>query len=441
MKPPPHLSAWFRRLPPRLQSAAALFSGQGARAGYLAAVDQGLISVANIAATLILARSAGLAELGVYSVGFTSLRLVRSLQEGLTIQPVNAFGAAMADAEFKPYATSTTLIQVALSICAAVLVAFLGWGLTLLGNDTLGPGVFALWPAVLFWQLQEYMRRLLYTRSRVFGAALNTALANGVRLYLMLWWSARGALDGAAGLSAIALGSLVALLMGVWQTRSYWSRAFSSLLPTFQRNWSFGRYIMGGTIANWLSVECYPLLAAGIISFEAAGAYRALQNLVAPIHMLLRALDTYLTPRAARAYHENGLPALRRLLRLAYLVAGAPILGLLALAVLLPGPILNLLYHDTFPAYQQGIYWMALFYLLWFAYWPLQMIFKAARLSRPIFIANLTAILVMFTLGIWMVFRWDLYGTIAGQALNAAIVTIVLWSAWSKYGIRNTKYD
>ena len=65
--------------PLRLRAAAilALFSGSGARAGYLAAIDQGMISLANFIATLILARNGSPTELGVYGVGFTLLRLVR----------------------------------------------------------------------------------------------------------------------------------------------------------------------------------------------------------------------------------------------------------------------------------------------------------------------------------------------------------------------------
>ena len=62
---------------------------------------------------------------------------------------------------------------------------------------------------------------------------------------------------------------------------------------------------MGGSLANWIASELYPLLAAGLISFAAAGAYRALQNLVAPVHVLLRATDTFFTPRAAKVYHHG----------------------------------------------------------------------------------------------------------------------------------------
>ena len=416
--------------PAKLQTALILLSGEGARQGYLAATDQGLISAANFLATLVLARAVSPTELGVYGVGFTSLRLARSFQEGLTIQPLNTYGAGMDSRSFARYATSTSLMQVVFALFSSALVALLGWALTRLGNDTAGPAIFSLWFAFLFWQIQEYFRRMLYTRGKVFQAAVNTAIANGLRLAILFWWASVGQLDGVAGLNAIAWGSLAALLPALWQTRAYWTFHADSLRATWERNWNFGRWILGGTIANWVAVEFYPVLTAGMISFAAAGAYRALQNLVAPIHLLLRAVDTFLTPRAARAYEHHGRPALARILRLAYLTSGMPILGMLVLAMLFPRQILSALYGSTYLEYSNGMVLMALFYALWFAYWPLQTVLKAARSSQPIFAANIAASIAMFTVGIWMILRWGVYGTIAGQALNSLVVTMVLWAAW-----------
>lgn len=74
---------------------------------------------------------------------------------------------------------------------------------------------------------------------------------------------------------------------------------------------------------------------------------------------------------------------------------------------------------------------MAIFYALLYAYTPLQTALKATHVSRPIFIANLAAILAMFTAGIWMILRWGVYGTIGGQVLNSLIVTAILWWAWA----------
>lgn len=409
---------------------AKLFLGQAAREGYLAAIDQGAISLANFLATIILARSASPTEVGVYGVGFTALRLIRSIQEGLTIQPMNVIGAGMEEEEFRRYATGTSLMQVAMAFLSAAVVAAGGWVLTAAGNDVAGPTLFALWFVFLWWQLQEYIRRMMYTRGTVFNAVLNTILANVVRLVLMIWWRRLGKLDGIASLDAIGWGSLAALLPGLWFTRHFWGRSWLSLRQTWQRNWDFGRWMMGGTLANWVAVEFYPVLTAGMISFAAAGAYRALQNLVAPIHLLLRAIDTFLTPRAARQFAQHGKPALNRTIGFIYLTAGIPILGVLAIAVLFPEQILRLLYGETYIPYAGGVILFAIFYALWFAYWPMQTALKAARFSRPIFIANLAAIIGMFTAGVWAIQRWGVFGTIAGQALNSLVVGIILWAAW-----------
>jgi len=434
--PPPLNETWLarylERLPAPLASLILLFSGQGARAGYLAAADQGLISIANFLATLFLARSASPTELGIYGVGFTSLRLVRSIQEGLCIQPLNTFGAAQDEDAFRRYATSTSLLQILLALLSAASVSLAGWLALRLGNDVAGPTLIALGPAFLWWQLQEYVRRMLYTRGRVLAAAFNTAVANAFRLGIMIWWMRRDQLDGPTSLQAIALGALVALLPGVWQTRRYWTLGFENLRQVWAHNWDFGRWVMGGLIANWVAVEFYPVLTAGMVSFAAAGAYRALQNLVAPVQLLLRATDTFLTPRAAKTFHDQGQPALARLMRLAYVTTGVPILGLLALAVLFPNQLLKALYGETYLAFSDGILMMAIFYALMYAYWPLQTAFKAARLSRPIFVANLAAGAAMFTAGIWMISRWGVYGTIGGQALNALIVLLVLGVSWDK---------
>jgi len=324
-----------------------LFTGQSARAGYIAGADQAIISVANFLATIILARNITptelgvygvgfvtlrLIELGVYGVGFITLRLIRAVQEGLVVQPLNVFGAAMDEDDFRSYASSNLLIQLGLATCAALTVAIGGIVLTNLGNDTAGPALYALWFVFLTWQVQEFLRRVFYTRGLVPYALVNDIIANTTRLVLLLWWSGQGALSGAAGLNAIAWGSFVAIVPGLWQTREIWTRKYDNLRSTLRRNWYFGRWLTGSAIANWVAIEFYPILTAGLVSFAAAGAYRALQNLVAPIHTILRAADTFFTPRAARLYRQLGDAALTRYLKLIYLVLGLPIALLLGTA-------------------------------------------------------------------------------------------------------------
>ena len=98
MKQPPDTQRNPNRLKYKLQDLFKIFSGKGARGGYLAAVDQGVISASNFLATIILARNVSPTELGVYAVGFISLRLTMVIQDGTIIQPLNTFGAPMGGA-------------------------------------------------------------------------------------------------------------------------------------------------------------------------------------------------------------------------------------------------------------------------------------------------------------------------------------------------------
>jgi O-antigen/teichoic acid export membrane protein len=273
---------------------------------------------------------------------------------------------------------------------------------------------------------------VLYTRGRVANALFNSVLANSVRLGVLVMFGAQGRLSGVTALLAIGWGSFAALVPGLWSTRGYWTREMLNLGYTFKNNWTFGRWVLGGSVASWISVEFYPVLTAGLVSFAAAGAYRALQNLVAPIHLLLRAIDTFFTPRAARLYAQAGRPGVARLLRLIYLATLIPMLGILAIAVLFREQLLYLLYGDTYLAYSQGIVLMVIFYGLLYAYGPLQSAFKAMRVSRPIFTANIVATIAMFTFGILAILRWGVYGTLGGQVLNALLVNLILWTSWMR---------
>jgi len=411
----------------------SIFSSKSAQKGYIAGIDQAIISASNFLSTIILARYVSPKELGIYAVGFILLRLARVIQEGIIIQPLNTFGAPMNNRRYQRYATSTGIIQIMLAAGLSAAAAITGWILIKTGNDTAGPTTFYLWFPILAWQLQEYIRRALYTRGEVIQATINTIITNGIRIALLIYLAGQDDLSGIAGLLAIGIGDSVAVLVGAWQTRTYWGRRFENVKLTWVKNWRFGSWIAGGNILNWLSVEFYPVLAAGIISFAAAGAYRALQNLVAPIHMLLRAIDTYLTPRAARAFKEGGISTLKQILRLSYLVAGIPTFILFAIVLVFPKPLLQLLYGESYAEYSEGIFLMAIFYLLLYLGWPLQIALKAGRNSQPIFIANAAAVVAMFTFGVWAIYQWGVYGTIFGQIVNAVIMTIILYTSWRQY--------
>lgn len=415
------------------KKAIHLFNTKLANNGKYAAIDQAVISLANFGASILLTAIVTPTELGVYAIGFLAIYVIRAVQNGIIIQPLNTFGAGKSESDFRAYFSAAAIHQLVLSILSAVGAALLGYILILLGNDTLGPTIFVLWFSFFTWQTQEFLRRAFYTRGEVHKGVWISLSANVIRIGLIVVLSQVSQISGLTGLIAIGWGSLAATLLGIWLARAYFTIQFQNLLTVWNENWRFGRWILGASLADWMVVNLYPILMAGMISFAATGVYQTLQNLVAPIHVLLRAIDTFITPVLAKLFDTHGIQKLKHGLRLIFLIGGIPVAGLLVLVLIFTPQLLYLLKGETYLLYADGIYLMAIFYFFMFINRPLQMVFRAVRDGKQVFIANILAMISMFTVGLWMINRWGLYGAIAGQALNAIIISLVLLVAWFRY--------
>ena len=408
-----------------------LLNTKFANNGKYAIIDQGIISLSNFAASIILTMLVSPSELGTYVTGFFAVYFVRAIQDGVIIQPLNSFGASKDTKSFKAYFSAIAIHQLILSTLTAIGAWALGWILTKTGNDTLGPTISVLWFAFFTWQTQEFIRRTFYTRNEVHKGMWVSVIDNFVRLGFIVLISKVGHVSGLTGLTAMGLGSLVGSLLGIWLARDYFTGEIQDIYRTWRENWRFGRWILGASLAEWVVVDFYPIIIAGAISFAATGAYQTLQNLVAPIHVLLRTMDTFVTPIMARAYDQSGTHKLKRTINLIFLLGGIPVFGLLIVAVILTPQMLYILKGETYLPYANGIYLMALFYFFMFINRPLQMVFRAIRHGKQVFLANILAAVSMFTVGVWLINQWGFYGAIAGQALNAIIVSLVLLVAWN----------
>ena len=415
------------------KSLYGFVTGRMADNGKFAALDQAVISLANFAASILLAAWVSPTELGVYTLGFLAIYFVRAIQNGVTVQPLNTYGAAQSDQDFKPFFTALGIQQGLLSILTSLAAALLGWILIKTGNDTLGPAVLALWFAFPAWQLQEFLRRAFYTRGLVQNALWISLSTNLVRVGLLILLAYQRPITGLTGLNVIGWGSLVGTLLGLWLARDYFTKNWGDLLTTWWENFRFGRWILGASLADWVVVDLYPILMAGLISFAATGVYQTLQNLVAPIHVLLRAVDTFATPLLAKTFDQFGWGKFKKRLALIYLLAGIPVFGLLVVVLFFTPRLLFLLKGDTYLPYADGIYLMALYYTFMFVNRPLQLAFRALRQGKQVFLANLLAMVSMIVLGFWLINRWGIYGAIGGQTLNAIIISLVLIIAFYKY--------
>ena len=93
------------------------------------------------------------------------------------------------------------------------------WAVARYAAWSVAPLLLTLAPSIVFWQLQEFVRRVLYTEGRLAAAFVNDSISYGGQALAIaaLWW-----LDGLTAplaLGALAATSAIAAALGGWQIR------------------------------------------------------------------------------------------------------------------------------------------------------------------------------------------------------------------------------
>jgi hypothetical protein len=193
------------------------------------------------------------AEFGIFSSIYAALLFSNIFQSTLITQAHNVIGATRIGRAYQRYTSSAAaaqiaiiLVQVVLAAVAAIIGRHRGWDAT--------PMLLALIPSIVFWQLQEFLRRVLYTEHRYSAAFVNDVVSYGGQALLIgLFYAAHAnwgwSFTGALALYLLAVTSAAAVVLGVWQLRHSFAPEVSG--HDIEENWHFGKWLLGGELMGW----------------------------------------------------------------------------------------------------------------------------------------------------------------------------------------------
>jgi O-antigen/teichoic acid export membrane protein len=391
--------------------------------------DQALISATNFMTMVLLARSLTPTAFGYFSLVYMGLLFVQYLQFAVITQPHNVLGATRSGAEYAHYTSSTAIIQILFTVISALLV--LGGGaFAHLAAWDIATLLFALAPALIAWQLQDFARRVLYTEGRLGAAFANDIISYGGQVVVVVALWRLGQLSGPAVLYALATTSALGIIVGAWQLRGSLSRHIEPAV--FRENWQFGKWLGGVHIANWLSIELYVYLAAMILNVAAAGALRATMVLLGPLNILLFFLNSVLPTRFTRTLTTGGEVALHAQLKMAYTLT-APLLGAYCLLVaIFAEPLLQLMYGSNYVGYGGLVVLYAAFYFITYLGIVLSAALRAMKLTRATFVSYIYAALIAITFGWPLIWAAGAYGAVLGMILTSLIAVLFFWRAYRR---------
>lgn len=380
--------------------------------GIISIFDQALISAGNFGTGVILARTLDPPVFGVFVLANLTLWLTLAVQNAVTLQPLVVNGAALGDGDFRRYLRANLPLQAAFIACSSLMVA----------------GVAVLWEpfralalplavAAVFFQGQEFCRRVLYTRLHLKAAVLNNVVNYDLQAVLVgaLAWA--GVLGLASALWAIALTSLLASLLGVWQLRRFASHEREDVGSVARRNFQLAKWLLPSTILASVSAEAYPFLLANLAGLAATAGYGVIRQVMGPIQLLARPLENYYLPRATRAVAEAGTPGITRVLWRAVGVTAPPYLLYLLAVAAAPAFLLERTFGPAYGEYAPSVRLFVLAALLYFPLLILRIEVNARRLQRYVFVGEAWVALVVYSFGLYLIAQYSIDG--------AAITTLL----------------
>jgi O-antigen/teichoic acid export membrane protein len=312
----------------------------------LSVIDQAVVSGANFATSVLLARFAVQEELGIYYLALSVIYFARGIQEQLVSAPYMIYCSRRKGRDLAEYAGSALVHQcVVMVLTAFVLITAIATGV--LPQHVAG----AFWllavaaPLLLF---REFARQMSFAHLELVRATALDMAAAVLQFGVLLVLAMSGRLTVTTTLATIAVASGMAAVG--WLATS--TRSMIACLPFAARdwlhNWRFARWALASQLLSSTTPYVMPWIIAVTHGEAQTGLLGACSTLVGFPNMFLMGLCNFLSPRTAQAYAQGGLAELRSVLWKAALLFGATLGGVTIIAFVVGEQIAVAVYGPQF---------------------------------------------------------------------------------------------
>lgn len=387
------------------------------------------MSATNFLTNIVIARTLGVRQYGVFALSWLALLFVNSIQNALIVAPMMSIGPKAKD-ENRPHYFGAVAIQ---ELCFAVLgLAVINLAVRAVAVYFHQPDLNQLaWPlsfTVFAYLIQDFFRRYLFATKQRRRAFLNDAMSYVPQLLIIVLLARAGHLTTARSLWTIAFTSTFGIAAGIiwFEKISYNGSKFRSVVS---QHWKFSRWLVPSGMMEWTSSYLFLMAAPIYFGAVAAGALRSAQNIVGVAHIWFLGLENVVPAETARTLHNKGIQAAEKYIMRILMVWGT-ITGLFVLMVgAAPNFWLRLAYGSKYLEYGHLLRLYGILYLLAFFGGPLRASLQALEFTAPIFWSYCVMTVFSLIFAVPFVKWFGLAGVIIGSIVTQIIFQVILVSS------------
>ncbi len=381
--------------------------------------DQAIVSGTNFLTTVLIGRACSQEDLGLYSLGFTFLIVLSSLQESLVNAPYAVFGNRLKDEPRKRLAGSVWVHHLFLLLILSLLLGITGLGSSLADGRKIAWLLWVLALTLPFVLIREFWRRIQFAHLSMTNAWIMSACASVVQLSILIVLIGLDWINPFTAHLAVGAACLLVGIPALWFSRHLLSPCREQIWSDLRSNWKFGRWLMATQMVGVVHGFVSYWILAGIKGTEATGAFAACMTIVMLSNPLILGMANYLGPQSSRSFAEGGRSAVRTtVLKSTILLTGA--MSLFVLFILLFGSqILTIIYGPQYAEHSTTIHILAFAVLVGAMGIATEHGLRAMERSDTSFLSGLCGFAVTITGGSLAIPHWGVVGAAIGYLLGS----------------------
>lgn len=418
-----------------MRKTIALFWNAVASTNMVALLDQGLVSATNFGTGVIIGRACSKEEFGLYTLGFSIVLFLISLQSSLLTTPYMIYTPRLKEKAHAQYAGSTLVHQFALSALAVIAMAISG----MLVSAGVGPGDLSsvFWPlagTISFIMLRDYARRVCFAHLQPMTALALDSLVLLIQIGGLLLLVYLDVITVSGTYWIIGIACFFAVVFWITFRRKTFEIKIGKAFSDFRRNWLLGKWVLATALVWAATINIYPWLITAFHGTAATGIWAACFGTIAIANPILSGIQNIMGPKIVYCYTDFGGGGLCRFLPKAATVSLIAICPLFVTLLFFGGFLVNIFYGGQYG----GNHLVVLVLAFTIPCSALEFILSRAffALGRPDldFWTSLTSLFILISAGLWLVRSLGPLGAAYAMVLTNLASSILKYLALFRFG-------
>ncbi len=390
----------------------------------LTIMDQGLVSITSFATNFILMRKfvPGSDDYAYYTLAFNLMIWIAEFHAALVFTPHTILSPRKSGAALKRFHGSTLLHHFGVSIFAIIGLLI---GAIVTRNVELGLSntLLILAAGTLVIGLRNYARPYSFTaRKPAMAVGMDFAVCIlQIGLILLLSWMQK--LNVVTSLAAIAAASALPAIIWLLVNRTGFAPSVNHATADLRDEWPNTKWVLLSGVVWVAGMQLYPWLIKSMHGNQEVKLWGACYALAAIANPLLMGLQSFTGPRIAEAFTERSQ---KKFCLYVYQTAIWTSLLMIGPAILLSiyaSPALTWLSHGEFTGHQIAISIICgAIVLQGITFTISRGLFALHRADLDLY-CNFGPLVLMFTLGAWLTWRYETTGA-AASLLIAQVLSV-----------------